>query len=198
MINSKKSETKETTRDVVETYGALDGPLVGLTGTTDSRLGTITLIGEPQLITVAESYLKQLDLRKRQVAVKVQILNVRLENNATIDSSFSAKMGDAFIVSQSGKAHMNFGAYKPGSPAAGTGIYDGSEYYGLDLHLFCSQSAGSGQPSYATAKDRPRSVGNFDPVTGVLFPRNPNPDLLMIWAPFMPGRIQFHESCPAV
>ena len=31
-----------------------------------------------------------------------------------IDSSFSAKIGDTFIVSESGKAHMNFGAYKPG------------------------------------------------------------------------------------
>ena len=40
--------------------------------------------------------------------MKVQILNVNLDNDATIDSSFSAKIGDAFIVSESGKAHMNF------------------------------------------------------------------------------------------
>ena len=120
------STTSETS--VVDTYGSDVGPLVGLVGTTDSRLNTITLVGDPSLISVAQSYLKQIDLRKRQVAVKVQILNVRLEDNASIDSSFSAKIGDTFIVSQSGKAHMNFGAYKPGGPLAGTGVYNGGEY----------------------------------------------------------------------
>ena len=115
---------------VVETYGSGVGPLLGLVGTTDSRLNTITLVGDPSLINVAQSYLKQIDLRKRQVAVKVQILNIRLEEDATIDSSFSAKIGDTFIVSQSGKAHMNFGAYKPGAAAEGTGLYsrDAGEY----------------------------------------------------------------------
>jgi len=82
-------------------------------------------VGEPMLISVAESYLKQLDLRKRQVAVKVQILSVTLNNDKSIDSSFSARMGDTYIVSQSGKAHMNFGRYKPAGASA-TGVYDGS------------------------------------------------------------------------
>ena len=112
-----------TQRDVVESYGASSGPLIGLNGTTDARLGTITLVGDPSLISVAESYLKQLDLRKRQVAVKVQILSVRLTNSQTIDSSFSARMGDTFVVSQNGNAHLNFGRYKPGN-TAGTGVYD--------------------------------------------------------------------------
>ncbi len=112
----------------VETYSSGFGPLIGLIGTTDSRLNTITLIGDPKLISVAESYLRQIDLRKRQVAVKVQILNVTLDNDASIDSSFSAKIGNTFIVSQSGKAHMNFGAYKPGGPLLGSGTYNGSEY----------------------------------------------------------------------
>ena len=48
---------------------------------TDTRLGTVTLVGDPQLVSSAESYLKQLDLRRRQVAVKVQILNVSLNND---------------------------------------------------------------------------------------------------------------------
>ena len=119
--------TTETKREA-KTYSSGLGPLIGLVGATDSRLNTITLIGDPKLISVAESYLKQIDLRKRQVAVKVQILNVSLDNDSTIDSSFSAKIGNTFIVSQSGKAHMNFGAYKPGGPALGAGTYNGSEY----------------------------------------------------------------------
>ena len=60
--------------------------------------------------------------------MKMQILNVRLDNDTNIDSSFSAKIGDAFIVSDSGKAHMNFGSYKPGAPLQGTGTYGGGEY----------------------------------------------------------------------
>ena len=61
----------------VTSYSSGYGPLIGLTGTSDSRLNPITLVGDPKLISVAESYLKQIDLR-RQVAVKVQLLNIPL------------------------------------------------------------------------------------------------------------------------
>ena len=86
----------------VEPYGASVGPLRGLTGTTDSRLAAVTLVGDSHLISVAEGFLKQIDLRKRQVAVKVQILTVSLENDQTINSSFSSRIGNTFIVSDNG------------------------------------------------------------------------------------------------
>ena len=122
--NQLSNQTSQTTQNTtkVETYGASVGPLIGLIGTTDTRLGTVTLVGESHLIASAESYLKQLDLRRRQVAVKVQILNVNLNNDELLDSSFSARMGDAFIVSDSGTAHLNFGQFKPGG-TSGTGRY---------------------------------------------------------------------------
>ena len=120
-LSDQASQTTQQTT-TVETYGASNGPLIGLTGTTDTRLGTVTLVGDPQLIASAEAYLKQLDLRRRQVAVKVQILNVNIENDKLLDSSFSARMGDTFIVSDSGRGHINFGKYKPGGPA-GSGFY---------------------------------------------------------------------------
>ncbi len=123
-ISNQLSQTRESITET-QTYGSSTGPLVGLNGVTNSRLNTVTLVGEPMLISVAESYLKQLDLRKRQVAVKVQILSVTLNNDESIDSSFSARMGDVFLVSQSGKAHMNFGQNKPSSADA-TGVYGGS------------------------------------------------------------------------
>ena len=124
-LSSQTSQrTQEKTQ--VETYGSSVGPLIGLSGTTDTRLGTVTLVGEPRLITTAESYLKQLDLRRRQVAVKVQILNVNIANDKFIDSSFSARMGDTFIVSDSGSGHLNFGQYKPGGPL-GSGPYGRGE-----------------------------------------------------------------------
>ena len=46
----------------VDSYSASSGPLKGLIGTTDSRLQTITLIGSSELISLAENYIKQLDL----------------------------------------------------------------------------------------------------------------------------------------
>ena len=125
-ISSKSSKTETEIRET-ETYGSSTGPLLGLSGVTDDRLDTVTLVGDPTLINVASSYLRQLDLRKRQVAVKVQILSVSLTNDKTVDASFSARMGDTYIVSQSGKAHMNFGRYKPGNPS-GTGVYEDGEY----------------------------------------------------------------------
>ena len=102
--------------------------LTGLIGTIDQRLKTVTVAGEPRLVALAESYLKQLDLRKRQVAVKVQILNVVLDNEMTLDSSFSARVGDSYFVSESGRAHINFGKNKPGGSQQGSGYYDGSGY----------------------------------------------------------------------
>ena len=121
VMNSPSQGDKDSS---VTSYGSGYGPLIGLTGTTDSRLNTLTLIGDPKLVNVAESYLKQIDLRKRQVAIKVQILNVDLTNEKSIDSSFSARLGDTFIVSDSGRAYMNFGKYRPGG-TKGTGVFNG-------------------------------------------------------------------------
>ena len=117
--NTASQTTNQVTE--TETYGSATGPLVGLSGVTNSRLNTVTLVGDPGLINIAESYLRQLDLRNRQVAVNVQILSVSLTNDKTIDASFSARMGDKYVVSESGKAHMNFGRYRPGS-RSGTGL----------------------------------------------------------------------------
>ena len=147
------NETSQTTSEEfkVEKYCAEDGPLRGLVGTADERLGTVTLVGDPRLITFAESYLKQIDLRRRQVAVKVQILNVNLSNDKTIDSSFSARMGDKFIVSESGQGFLNFGAYKP-SGVSGTGTFNGGDYlkpgtYAAPLSLSTEDGSAYRQPN---------------------------------------------------
>jgi type IV pilus assembly protein PilQ len=104
----------------VKSYGADTGPLLGLLVTTDPRLATITLVGEPRLVTVAESYLRQLDLRQRQVALSVKILDVSLGNNATIDNSFAVRWGNSFIVNNQGQLLANFGSFQPPStPEAG-------------------------------------------------------------------------------
>ena len=120
-LSSQVSQTKQFLSEV-ETLSAQQGPLMGVVGTTDGRLNTVTIVGESRLISLAESYLKQIDLRKRQVALKVQIISVSLDNEKSIDSSFSSRMGNTFIVSESGKGHVNFGDYKPGNVQGG-GVY---------------------------------------------------------------------------
>jgi len=124
--NASASTSSTSTQTVIESFGASQGPLKGLIGTTDKRLGTITLIGGSYLVSVAEGYLKQLDLRKRQVAVNVKILNIDLENDTSIDNSFSTRIGNTFIVNDSGQALVNFGTLKPPGENLGSGKFDGS------------------------------------------------------------------------
>ncbi len=105
--------TTSTTIRSVEAYGAASGPLLGLNATTDTRLGTITLFGEPAVISIAEQYLRQLDLRQRQVALSVKILDVNLSNVSEIDNSFALRFGNNFIVNDQGRLLAAFGGNLP-------------------------------------------------------------------------------------
>ena len=91
------------------TYSSEIGPLVGLIGTADSRLNTITLVGDSKLINIAENYLRQIDLRQRQVAVKVQILDVGFKNDYDIKSTFSGRIGESYVLSDAGRAFLDLG-----------------------------------------------------------------------------------------
>ena len=114
----------ETQRiSTTETYGAATGPLKGLSGTTDSRLQTITLIGDPLVIAVAENYLRQLDLRQRQVALTVRILDVNLGNDTTLSNSFAFRNGNNFIVNDNGKLIGAFGDLLPPTSASQPGQF---------------------------------------------------------------------------
>jgi type IV pilus assembly protein PilQ len=106
---STTSTTQSSTITTVNSYGADNGPLLGLQATTDSRLSTITLVGSPPLVAVAETYLRQLDLRQRQVALSVKILDVTLDNDTAIDNSFAFRYGNNFIVNDQGQLLGAFG-----------------------------------------------------------------------------------------
>lgn len=109
--------TQSTAQTTVESFGAKQGPLLGLQATTDPRLGTVTLIGDAPLIAVAEHYLRQLDLRQRQVALSVKILDVNLDNDTSIANSFAFKFGNNYIVNDSGKFLGSFGNGYPSGTA---------------------------------------------------------------------------------
>jgi type IV pilus assembly protein PilQ len=108
--------TTSSTVTSVESYSASKGPLLGLNATTDTRLGTITLFGESDLIAIAEQYLRQLDLRQRQVALSVRILDVNLSNVSEIDNSFALRFGSNFIVNDQGRLLAAFGRNLPAGP----------------------------------------------------------------------------------
>jgi type IV pilus assembly protein PilQ len=110
---SASSQTVATTQQTVDAFGASSGPLVGLRATTDPRLGTITIVGEPSLVAIGEQYLKQLDLRQRQVALSVKILDLTLTNDTTIDNSFAFRYGNNFIVNDGGQLLGAFGSLLP-------------------------------------------------------------------------------------
>ncbi len=109
------STTTASTTTTVESFGATNGPLIGLRATTDTRLGTITLVGAPRLVAIAEQYLKQLDLRQRQVALSVRILDVNLQNDTDLNNSFAFRWGNNFIVNDNGTLAANFGGVLGGS-----------------------------------------------------------------------------------
>jgi len=90
----------------VSEFGGQQGPLRGLRGATDERLNTVTVVGPADLVDVAQNYLRQMDRRKRQVAVKVRIMNVDLSRSETFDPSFSARIGDTFLAGGSSSLRL--------------------------------------------------------------------------------------------
>ena len=100
---ASSATTTEQSTTSVRSYGGNEGPLLGLIATTDDRLQTITLIGTPDLINVAETYIKQLDLRQRQVALTVRLLDVEISDGTTIDNSWAFRQNNKFIVNASGQ-----------------------------------------------------------------------------------------------
>jgi type IV pilus assembly protein PilQ len=93
----------------------LTGPLVlrGLAVSPDERLNAITLIGEPRKVEIATALLTQLDLRRRQVAVNVKIVDVNLLGVDAFNASFSFGIGDSFFVNDGGAASFNYGGVRP-------------------------------------------------------------------------------------
>ncbi|MBW4507394.1 MAG: AMIN domain-containing protein [Scytonematopsis contorta HA4267-MV1] len=118
------TQTQTTTESRVETQ-RIDfqdsNPLLrGLQALGDERTNSLTLIGPPRLVEVAMSQLAQLDLRRRQVAVNVKILDVNLSGVKNMNTSFSFGVGNSFFVSDGGTAAFNFGGVNPPSSSQAT------------------------------------------------------------------------------
>ena len=91
--------------------------LRGLQVSTDGRLNSITLVGEPRKVETATNFLTQLDARRRQVAVNVKVIDVNLLNQDVFNSSFSFGINDSFFVQDNGSASLRFGDTAPPTSA---------------------------------------------------------------------------------
>lgn len=91
--------------------------LRGLQVSTDGRLNSITLVGEPRKVETATTFLTQLDARRRQVAVNVKVIDVNLLNQDVFNSSFSFGVNDSFFVQDNGSASLRFGETAPPNTA---------------------------------------------------------------------------------
>lgn len=96
-----------------------NGALVlrGLLVSPDLRLETVTLVGEPRKVEVATALITQLDLRRRQVAVNVKIVDINLLGTDAFNASFSFGIGNGFFAIDNGTAVFNYGGLRP--PSAG-------------------------------------------------------------------------------
>ena len=116
-IGTGSDETKDgtfTSDNVnysIQSYGAYQGPLKGLTGTSDARLETITLIGSKELIDLAEKYLKEIDQVQKQVALSVKILDVNLDDEDNLKNSFALRLNNptAYILNDEGEFDFAIG-----------------------------------------------------------------------------------------
>ena len=117
------ASTSATTTDQSETsvkvYGATIGPLVGLIATTDERLQTVTMVGEKYLIDLANGFLNKLDIKQKQVALSVKVLDVNLSDKNSSLKDYGTTFDDAFIIGTAGKIKSAFGTFLPTFPDAG-------------------------------------------------------------------------------
>jgi type IV pilus assembly protein PilQ len=109
----------------IKAIGAREGtgPLLlrGLSVLADPRLNSITLVGDPRKVDMAVAFLTQLDLRRRQVAVNVKVIDINLLGENLTNSSFSFGINNNFFVNDNGAASLNFGGINPPSGAEANG-----------------------------------------------------------------------------
>lgn len=117
-IQRRKATTEniqnQGAKEILQSYGANGGGgtenggssatlLRGLEVVADARANTVTLIGTPRLVEIASSLLTQLDIRRRQVAVNVKLVDVNLlnEKNSNADLIFNSGVGEGRSVTAS-------------------------------------------------------------------------------------------------
>jgi type IV pilus assembly protein PilQ len=103
--------------------------LRGLQVIGDERTNSVTLVGAPNQVEIATAQLSQLDIRRRQVAINVRIVDVDLLAIDRASTSFSFGINDTFI--SSGADGLAVGFLDPGA----TGNLDRNFIAALQLEV---------------------------------------------------------------
>jgi len=98
-------------------------PLQKVNVTADDRTNSITLTGTPQQVQIATNFIVQSDVRLRQVAVNVKIIDVLLDGANSLGSTFSFGIDNTGVVQDGGAGVINFGNNIP----SGTSFNPGPE-----------------------------------------------------------------------
>jgi type IV pilus assembly protein PilQ len=114
------TQTQTTTEERVEQqrveYEDATPILRGLQVVGEERTNSLTLVGSPQLIELATQQLVRLDIRRRQVAINVRVIDVDLNAINASGSSFSFSLGNTNFVNNDGIGIINFGGNSPSAP----------------------------------------------------------------------------------
>ncbi|BAZ42922.1 type II and III secretion system protein [Calothrix sp. NIES-4101] len=116
------TQSQTTTETKIERLTLEDSkyssPLLrGLQALGDQRSNSITLIGTPKQVELAIAQLSQLDIRRRQVAVNVKIVDVNLTGIKDFNTSFSFGIGNNFFSSDNGNFSSTIGGSRPPTSA---------------------------------------------------------------------------------
>lgn len=115
--DAEQRETQTTTEERVEIqrvdYQDSTPILRGLAVIGDERTNSVTLVGPARLVEMATSQMVTLDIRRRQVAINVRVIDVNLLGLNRASSSFSFGLGDFDFVQDNGLGVINFGNNEP-------------------------------------------------------------------------------------
>jgi type IV pilus assembly protein PilQ len=111
------TQTETTTVDQIEVsrveYEDSQGVLRGLQVVADERTNSVTLVGRADLVTLATEQLTRLDVRRRQVAVNVRVIDIDLNALNAFGTSFSFQTGLFGMLSSGGLGIINIGDGTP-------------------------------------------------------------------------------------
>ena len=154
------TETQTTTEIRIETqrvdYKDSNPLLRGLQVLGDERTNSVSLVGTPKQVEMAMAQLTQLDVRRRQVAVNVKIIDVNLLGTKNFNSSFSFGVADNFFSVDGGTATANAGGFNPPSASTVTGSVTTPPVTALPL-----PEGSEGAPFFDNQRDAPFGDTSF-------------------------------------
>nr|WP_278003324.1 AMIN domain-containing protein [Nodosilinea sp. TSF1-S3] len=111
------TETQTSTVEQIEVnrvnYEDSQGLLRGLQVVADERTNSVTLVGRADLVAIATEQLTRIDVRRRQVAVNVRVIDIDLNAIDAFGTSFSFQSGLFGALSSGGLGILNFGSGTP-------------------------------------------------------------------------------------